>query len=346
MSWRLPAVIAALLTVGACASASSGGPEAIGPEDCSIGIPASDLLGAELPSIDQTRAHLGLMQELHADTRLLWDEFNIDAQHLMVQHWPRILIPTGATDDCHRVLEAVDHPELVVFVDWSDQIYDLVGMPPWRRLITADLEGAGNRSFEGPAYTAIGQVRYDASRATLRPDQEPLAAILQDRYQGLIDIYLGAFPYPPERVDPSQANHCQLVWRGQPATGVAVESMTLTGSIDDGLVEFVVTNTGTTTVHLVPSRTAELALPAGTELVTIFVGARTAEDRGSIRLDPGAQISMTARTATQPCNFNLGYALPAGAYEIVLTVQVFDQPASENSQSNRALVARLPIELP
>ncbi len=345
MLWRLTPLIAALLVVGACTSPSSGGPETIGPQDCTVGIPASDLLGADLPTIDQTRAHLALMHELHADTRLLWDQFDIGAQHLMVQGWPRILIPTDATDDCQGILTAVDHPELIVFVNWSDQIYDLVGMPPWRRLITADLQTASDQSSDDRVYTAIGQGRYDVSRVTLHPDHQPLAAVLLDRYQTLIDIYLGAFPYPSKRVDPAQTNHCQPVWQGTPATGVAIESMTLTGSLDDGRVELVVTNTGGTTVHLVPSRTAELALPAGDERVTTFVGAMTAEDRGSIAIDPGAQTTMTAITAAQPCNFDLGYSLPTGSYELVLHVQVFDQPASETSQSDRVLVARLPIEL-
>ncbi|MCP4963034.1 MAG: hypothetical protein GY925_27675 [Actinomycetia bacterium] len=348
MSWRLLSVIAVLLVVAiACASTSPTGPEAIGPEDCTVGMPASDLLGAEVPTIEQTRAHLGLMHELHADTKLLQDYYGIPSQHLMVKGWPRILVATDdATWDCRALLEAVEHPELLVFVDWSEQLYNLAGMPPWQRLIIADIKAASDPSSDEWAYNSMGQGHYDVSRVTLRSDQEPLAAVLLDRYQGLIDIHLGLFPYPPERVDPANNSFCQPVWHSEPANELAVKSMTLIGDTGDGLIELVITNTGATTVHLVPSRTAELTLPAGTELVTTFVGDMTAESRGSIRLDPGADTTIAAIPATEPCNFDLGYALPTGTYEFVLPVQVFDQPAFEGDQSDRALVARLPIDIP
>ncbi len=83
-------MIAALLTVGACASASSGGPEAIGPEDCSIGIPASDLLGAELLS-DPTRLASKNLRELLAQTVIDSDTGDLirpEAQDLNVVSTP------------------------------------------------------------------------------------------------------------------------------------------------------------------------------------------------------------------------------------------------------------------
>ena len=58
------------------------------------------------------------------------------------------------------------------------------------------------------------------------------------------------------------------------------------------------------------------------------------------------QVTITATPAASPCHPDDAYSLPAGPYELVLPIHVFDSVRSEGDVSDRVLLPRLPVELP
>ncbi len=369
--WRALAVVA-LLAVVAGACGSSGGDETVAPGsagqatpatevdptaqreadvtvDCATGVASADLLAAAPATLEEMRAQLPLMHELHQDTRLIWDWFGIQPDHMMVGRLPTILVGVGDADGrCHEILEAVARPDLVLFVEWTEQdhadAHELVGMPPWRKLIESDVGFARDRPAEAPLWVSMGTGMFEITSLGLRADQEALAATLLERYGELIAVSVGNFRYPPELVAATERSRCETRPDGSPATDVAVRAMILRGDIDTGQVEVVVANEGTTTLHLVPARIAELTTPGSAELVSAFTGAMTEEAEPNIPLEPGAETTIVTTPSTASCNLDLGYSLPSGVYELVVPIQIFDAPANEGDRSERLLLPRLPIE--
>jgi len=62
------------------------------PGNCADGVPSSEILTWPEASLDETRGQLPLMQQLQQDTKLLWQEFGIQPDHMMVDGLPRMLV--------------------------------------------------------------------------------------------------------------------------------------------------------------------------------------------------------------------------------------------------------------
>lgn len=357
--------ILAVVVLGACGSAGNGGIEALtaveptsqpvdypsrpaGPADCTTGIPAAQLL-AERASVEQMRTQLPLMKELQRDTKLVWEQFAIQPDHLMVDGWPKLLISIDEADGrCDEILEALEFPELAAFVEWTEEAYsdafDLGGMPPWRTLIGGDLDAAGGENGD-QVWTSMGTGLHGITSVSLHADQEELAAVLNDRYDDLITLTVGNFAYPQPLTNPGATRTCGTVPLNNPPAGVVISSAALRGTPATGIIDIVVANNGESTVHLVPERIAELSTPGSDQILTSFDGAMTQELRGSMALEPGNTVTINSRTSIAPCSPGDGYALGAGRYDFVLPIHIFDQPADESRESNTVLIARVGVEL-
>lgn len=320
--------------------------------DCGGRQVSSERLAAlPLPDENTLRALLPAMKELWTDTVVLVDEMGVHPDHMIIGDQPALLLQVDDSEvrgRCSEILAAVAHPEHVLFVQWSEEDYSRVldgGSPPWRRLISLDIGHTPGEREEDPAWISIGSGRYDVTSLDLQSDEELLAAELADRYGELIEISIGGFPYPPDPNAPVAPRTCDPLQEAATPDHPTIVAVTLRGPLRSGELEVVLRNDGPDTVHVVPRRVAELALPGSLERVTSFRGAMTAEERSSTPIAPGAEIVITAITNTNPCDVTGGYALPSGEYDIVLPIHVFEAEASESDVSDTILIARLATEI-
>lgn len=114
-------------------------------------------------------------------------------------------------------------------------------------------------------------------------------------------------------------------------------------------MSFDVTNTGPSTIHILPNRMIHLTATGQNRTVTAFTGAETAKARASIAVSPGAAETVHAHLSLAACKPAGGSVLPADTYDAMLIVGIFEQETWEgnpNDASDETLFARVPIEIP
>jgi len=233
-------------------------------------------------------------------------------------------------------------------VEWAEEDYGSLherGSPPWRRLIESEI-GSPFDDETAQRYTSMGTGIHGITSITLNGGEEALAGELADKYGPLVELRVGNFAYDPGAGAVEGAAVCFQLPDDTARSELSLEDGRLVGHIDDGGVRFDVVNTGTSIVHLVPRRIAELTEVSGTDTVTAFLGPQTMEQRESVAVAPGATETVRGGLSTSSCDPLAGTALPPGAYDAVLVISVFEQPAHEGEPSDEFLVARLPIEIP
>ena len=330
-------------------SSTSTASSTVVPFDCSVVVEGSTLLSEDPAPIELLESQLELMKEIQSDAILIWEEFGIQPDFLMVDGFPRILIGSDdAGTRCDAIVAAVEHPNLVQVVRWTEEDYGSLheqGSPPWRRLIESEI-GSPFDDEAARRYTSMGTGIHGIAGITLNGGEEALAAELTEKYGPLVELRVGNFAYDPEADATVGAEMCDQLPDDTARTQLSIDGGRLVADLDGGHVLFDLANAGTSTVHIVPERIAELTRVDETDTVTAFAGAMTAEARPSIAVAPGATETVRGDISSVSCDRSAGTALPPGAYDATLVIRVFEQPASEGEPSAEILVARLPIEIP
>lgn len=171
----------------------------------------------------------------------------------------------------------------------------------------------------------------------LSADAEDLAAELVERYGDTVKISVGALPYP----DPTVATDFDCRgFEGEIGAGDVVDGdLVATLSLEETTVASGGDFSGTATVT--NTGTAELAFASGEPLVAIvfrpgtndpvglYVGGIDGVGTGA-DLPPGESISIRVIGGTASCDPTLGYALPAGDYDVRVYVP-WDTYPSDNA---------------
>lgn len=298
-------------------------------------------------SVSAAGDQLPLMQQLHDDTKRIWEQFEIQPDHAMVDGQVTILLPVwDAAEDtsCAEILAVVDRPDRVRVIVWAEEDYGSRsipgGLPPWRALIQAQIAEA-TPAGDSQLWWSMGTGQYGVTSVTLRADQEELADALRERFGPLIRLSLGNFPFDGSS-DPLDRSRCRTIARNTAPPALSVERVTWDGDRWAGQVEVTVRNAGDRSYHLVPARIAELTQPGSPELETQYPGAETAEARGSTEIAAGQAATFTARASSTSCTSG---PLPEGSLEFALPIGVFDEPSFEGVLAPSHLVARLAIDL-
>ena len=318
------------------------------PFDCATVVDGATLLAEDPAPLDAIEAQLPLMRQMHSDTVLIWEQFGIRIDHLMVDGLPRMLIDSdGAGDRCDDIVAAIQHPHLVQVVEWAEDeqasLHEL-GSPPWRRLIESELGSPPDDAAQ--RWTEMGTGLHGITRIVLNGGEEAFAADLTRRYGPLVELQVGNFAYDPDSGTIVGDDLCIELPDNTAGPELSIDNVRRDGS----RISFDVTNTGPATVHLLPNRIIHLTATGQNRTVTAFTGAETAEARASIAVSPGATETVHAHLTLAACNPAHGSALPAGTYEALLIVGIFEHETWEANPSNASphetLVARLPIEIP
>ena len=187
----------------------------------------------------------------------------------------------------------------------------------------------------------MGTGIHGITRVRLDPGEEVLAGELAEQYGPLVDLYVGNFAYYLDAGTVS-GDICDEL-PGDTARGeLSIDETPVVGNA----VLFDITNHGTSTVHLVPDRIAELTDAHSSRAVTVFTGAMTAEARPSNEVAPGGTHTVRAALSFAACDATNGSDLVAGTYEAALVIRVFDQPAWEGDPTDEILIARYAIDIP
>ena len=245
-------------------------------------------------------------------------------------------------------MAAVDHPHLVQVVEWTEEDYGSLheqGSPPWRRLIESEV-GSPFDDETTRRYTSMGTGIHGITSITLNSGEEALAAELTEKYGPLVELRVGNFGYDGEADVTVGAEVCTQLPDDTARSQLSIGSGRLVGDLDGGHVLFDITNTGASTVHIVPERIAELTEADNNRTVTAFVGGMTAEARESIAVAAGATETVRGDISLAACDDSDGTDLRPGAYDAALIIRVFEQPSYEGEPSNEILVARLRLEIP
>jgi hypothetical protein len=160
----------------------------------------------------------------------------------------------------------------------------------------------------------------------LRADGEAVAAAIAEKYGDLVEISVGALPYP----DPGTDNRCSDLVPPPPseptslvATLRPISGVVRVGHHFDAVVT--VTNTGgeSTTFESGSPLTALVYAQGAGEVVGIFTGGIAGVGVGA-ELGPGESIDIEVVGGTASCDPALGYALPPADYEVRVPVEQYE----------------------
>jgi len=161
----------------------------------------------------------------------------------------------------------------------------------------------------------------DVVDVDFRADQTTLAAELVEDYGDTVAIRVGNFPYPmPPDLDPAACHGTEIVgptdMNGLRATLVLDAGSVRAGQDINGTVT--VTNSGNETVSIEFGGTiVGFAVLEGTgTIVGGYVGATNLALALRSTLPPGESAEIPVVIGTASCDPALGYALPAGGYEL------------------------------
>lgn len=309
-------------------------------------VDGATLLAEDPAPIDALEAQLTLMRQMHSDTVLIWEQFGIQPDHLTVDGLPRMLIDSNdAVDRCDDIVTAVEHPHLVRVVEWTEDehasLHEAHGSPPWRRLIESEIGGALDDDSDR-RWTEMGTGIHGITRIVLNSGEEALAAELTGKYGPLIELQVGNFAYDPGSGTIVGDDICIELPDNTAGPELSIDNVRRNGD----QMSFDVTNTGPSTIHILPDRVIHLTETGQSRTVTAFTGAETAEARASIAVSPGATETVDAHLSLDACNAAGGSALPSGTYDAMLIVGLFEHESWEGDASDETLVARVPIEAP
>jgi hypothetical protein len=190
--------------------------------------------------------------------------------------------------------------------------------------IQAELSVMAGESLIGSGIGA-GNVFVD-----LRADSEAAAAAIHEKYGDLVDITLGMFGYP----DMSSGGEGGCADMVPPPTTEPV-SLSVTLALTDETVKsgadftgsVTVTNTRPDVLHFESGSplAALVYRPGEADPVGAFTGAIAGVGVGA-DLQPGESIDIDVLGGTASCDSSLGYALPAGDYEVRVPVDQYEYP--------------------
>jgi len=162
----------------------------------------------------------------------------------------------------------------------------------------------------------------------LRADGEDVAAAISEKYGDLVEISVGALPYP----DPGTGNNCTDLVPPPPSepTSLAATLHPITDVVPVGHhfeAVVTVTNTGGDAITFESgSPLTALVYTQGTdEVVGIYTGGIAGVGVGA-ELGPGDSIDIDVIGGTASCDPALGYALPPGEYEVRVPVEQYEYP--------------------
>jgi len=349
-SW-LVGLLAPVLLLAACATTSSDdeagritigsttegdttqdtGPAATTPEvapaDVNVNeicspMASADLLARSRATFDELQNELPLMKALHTDTVLIWERFDIQADHVMLDGLPTIAIWTlDLADNCEEIVGAVARPDRIRIVEWAEEDFSRIGgQTPWRTMIEADLAVAGDEAG-GVVWSSIGNALHEVTSVDLRSDQRELAERLVRDYEPLVRVTLGGFALDAAPNPQARAN-CKSVPEHTAPETIVVESIDWDGDRWSGILTVVIRNETDATVHLVPQRLAETTLPGSNDHESAYPGAVTTELRGSVDVAAGTSTTLRVPVSTSSCT---NVELPPGEYDLVLRVAVHEE---------------------
>jgi hypothetical protein len=179
---------------------------------------------------------------------------------------------------------------------------------------------------------------------------ESIAAELYERYGDVLDIRVGAMPYPlPDGGAASEA--CGTVPEppaDQAGLAISLDALTADPRVEGGATTQVrIVNETSAAVGFGSGQplTAVMVRPGSSQIIGVYTGA-IAGTGLTVSLQPGEETSIQVLVSAASCDPSLGYVLPAGDYEVVVTIDHFtDQPVDGQGPPGRWVSDRLAIHL-
>lgn len=251
------------------------------------------------------------------------------------ENGPRVRLVIGFTshlaEHCAALRELLEYPEE----------FEIVRQPATE----AQLMAAMDQIIEmaRPSLQGVG-LAADVIHVTLRADGEAFAAEILEAYGDLVEITVGLLPYPNRFAVPAGCGDEPLAASDAPldlAVDLAADVIQ-PGADFRGEVE--ITNIGPEPFDFQsgPTQTAAVYLPGADSPVGFFTGGMDAIGYGAT-IAPGESITLDVIGGTASCDPALGWALPPGAYEVRVHVEVYTMVANGPTEVGYVVSAPLPL---
>jgi hypothetical protein len=329
MMSRITAIACVLLLVGGCADGTAG-PDGAAADPANPGtVPGCPNFVTEVatgppPTNITEDGPLAMAQERLADDITAANAYGMahpeDFGSIRYENTPTVRIVIGFTD--HLDVHCAALRDLLEYPDEFELVKDAA---PQNRLlaIQEEISATFGEYVRGSGIGASGLA------VSLRADGEEIAARIVEEYGNLVNLTVGALPYPdptsgspqPCEAPPPPTDPTHLVASATLSGGTVAAGHDYSGTVT-------VTNTGDETVAFESgSPLVAFVYPAGgTEVVGIYTGGIAGVGVGG-DLAPGESIDIDVIGGTASCDPDLGYALPPGDYDVRVPVELYEHPS-------------------